>query len=69
MVMVCVMLVVVNPHGFGPDDVEFYSNFTASLYNGLDMLAFILMIAAVLLTVISLMDYLVKNKEVMKDVE
>ena len=67
MVMVCVMLVIVNPHGFGPDDVVFYSDFAASFYNVLNIVAFILMIAAVLLTVISLVDYLVKNKGVMKD--
>ena len=67
MVMVCVMLVIVNPHGFGPDDVAFYSDFAASFYNVLNIVAFILMIAAVLLTVISLVDYLVKNKGVMKD--
>lgn len=69
MVMVCVMLVIVNSHGFGPDDVEFYSDFTASFYGVLEVLAFILLIAAVLLTVVSLIDYLAKNKAVMKDTE
>ena len=69
MVMVCVMLVIVNPHGFAVSDMEFKSDLLASVYNGLDMFAFILMIASVLLTVISLVDYLVKNKDVMKDME
>ena len=70
MVMVCVMLVIVNPHGFCVDDiVVFESDLLAKVYMGLDILAFILMIASVLLTVISLVDYLVKNKQVMKDIE
>ena len=69
MVMVCVMLVIVNPHGFAVNEIEFKSDLLASVYNGLDMFAFILMIASVLLTVISLVDYLVKNKDVMKDME
>ena len=69
MVMVCVMLVIVNPHGFGVTDMEFYSDLLASVYLGLDKFALILMIASVLLTIISLVDYLVKNKDVMKDME
>ena len=69
MVMVCVMLVIVNPHGFGVNDMEFRSELLASLYIGLDKFAFILVIASVLLTVISLVDYLAKNKDVMKDID
>ncbi|MBR1692675.1 MAG: CDP-diacylglycerol--glycerol-3-phosphate 3-phosphatidyltransferase [Lachnospiraceae bacterium] len=67
MVMVCVMLVIVNGHGFMTDEISFTSNFTATFYMVLERLSFILLILAVALTVISLVDYLVKNKGVIQD--
>lgn len=67
MVMVCVMMIVVNTHGFSSDGVEFYSDMAANLYNGFDIAALVLLVASVILTIISLIDYLVKNKDVMKD--
>jgi len=67
MVMVCVMIGIVNGHGFMKDGVEFFDNFTAGLYMLLERLALILLILAVALTIISLVDYLVKNKDVLKD--
>lgn len=67
MVMVCVMMLVVNTHGFSNDGVEFYSDAAAKLYNGIEIAALVLLVASVALTIISLVDYLVKNKDVMKD--
>ncbi|MBD5545291.1 MAG: CDP-diacylglycerol--glycerol-3-phosphate 3-phosphatidyltransferase [Lachnospiraceae bacterium] len=70
MVMICFLLCVVNTQGF----------LTEAEMNALDLvtgihpaywllygIGYVLMIAALVLTVVSLVDYLIKNKDVMKD--
>lgn len=69
MVMVCVMLVIVNGHGFMESDLSFTSSLAADIYQGLEKLSLILIILAVALTIISLVDYLVKNQSVIRDTE
>lgn len=68
MVMICFMLCVVNEHGFVK-----YTVYNASMdafypaYWVFYGIGFVLMIAALVLTIVSMVDYLVKNKDVMKD--
>lgn len=61
MVMICVMLVIVNPQGFVTDSV------VNGAYDVIFLIANILLWISVALTIISLIDYLVKNKAVMKE--
>ncbi len=70
MVMICFMLCVVNTQGFlskaaayEPASIEGIH----SAYWVLYIIGYVLMIAALVLTVVSLIDYLIKNKDVMKD--
>lgn len=68
MVMVCFMLCVVNGQGFVKQGVP-YASIDAfyPIYWVLYGIGFVLMIVAVILTIVSMIDYLVKNKDVMKD--
>lgn len=68
MVMICFMLCVVNEQGFVKYAVTNNSmDVFYPIYWVLYGIGFILMIAALILTVVSMIDYLVKNKDVMKD--
>lgn len=58
MVALCVMIVVVNPYSFAN---------LSGLFQGLSVIANVLMWISVILTVVSLVDYLAKNKDVLKD--
>ncbi|MBE5869729.1 MAG: CDP-diacylglycerol--glycerol-3-phosphate 3-phosphatidyltransferase [Lachnospiraceae bacterium] len=58
MIMICVMLVVVNIHGF-EGELE-------GVFDGLTMVGNVLLWISVVLTIVSLIDYLVKNKGVIK---
>lgn len=62
MIMLVVMLAVVNGAGIPFDPTE-----TMGVYGILLLIADILLWISVILTVVSLIDYLVKNKDVMKD--
>ena len=68
MVMVCFMLCVVNGQGFVKQEVP-YASIDAfyPIYWVLYGSGFVLMIVALILTIVSMIDYLVKNKDVMKD--
>lgn len=61
MVMICFTIVVLNGEGFSGNA------YAPMFYTGLDWIAIALMWVATGLTVISLIDYVWKNKEVMKD--
>lgn len=61
MIMICVMLVVVNPQAFITDGVA------NGAFDILTTIANVLLWVSVALTIISLVDYLVKNKDVMKE--
>lgn len=68
MVMVCFMLCVVNGQGFVKQEVPNASiDAFYPIYWVLYGIGFVLMIVAVILTIVSMIDYLVKNKDVMKD--
>ena len=59
MVMLCLLMVVMNLHGFSSDK---------GLYYILNIFGIITMYVSVVLTIISLVDYFLKNKSVLKDV-
>lgn len=61
MIMICVMLVVVNPQAFITDGVA------NEAFDIITTIGNVLLWASVALTIISLVDYLVKNKDVMKE--
>lgn len=61
MVMICFTLVVLNGEGF------YGSAMGPVFYTGIDWLAIGLMWVSTILTVVSLIDYIVKNKNVMKE--
>lgn len=63
MVMLVMKLIVVNAAGFSVDT----SGTIGGVYGSFVMIAEILLWISVILTVVSLIDYLVKNKDVMKD--
>lgn len=63
MVMLAVMLLVVNASGFSVDTTETFGG----VYGGFMVLADVLLWISVILTIVSLVDYLVKNKDVMKE--
>jgi len=60
MVMICVMLIVANGHAFTVNGV------VGVAYDVIYLIGTVLLWASVALTIISLIDYLVKNKGVMK---
>lgn len=62
MIMLVMMLFVVNGAGIPFDPTE-----TIGVYGCLLLIADVLLWISVILTVVSLVDYLVKNKDVMKD--
>ncbi|MBE5880828.1 MAG: CDP-diacylglycerol--glycerol-3-phosphate 3-phosphatidyltransferase [Lachnospiraceae bacterium] len=62
MIMLVMMLLVVNGAGIVFDPTE-----TMGVYGWLLLIADVLLWISVILTVVSLIDYLVKNKDVMKD--
>lgn len=62
MVMLAMMLLGVNTMGFPFDSTE-----TMGVYGVYMLITVILLWISVILTVVSLVDYLVKNKDVMKD--
>ncbi len=63
MVMLAVMLLVVNASGFAVDT----TGTIGGVYGAFIMLADVLLWISVILTIVSLVDYLVKNKDVMKE--
>lgn len=68
MIMICFMLCVVNEQGFVAYKVVNASmDVFYPIYWVIYGIGYILMIAALILTIVSLVDYLVKNKDVMKD--
>ncbi len=70
MVMICFMLCIVNTHGFLSSAAAFEPTSMGGIYPAywvIYAIGYILMIIALVLTVVSLIDYLVKNKDVMKD--
>lgn len=68
MVTLALMIILVNAHGFGPalDGNSFRTQ--AGVFEVFSILAEVLLWISLILTVVSLVDYLVKNKDVMKDV-
>lgn len=70
MVMICFMLCIVNTHGFLSRAAALEPTTMGGIYPAywvIYAIGYILMIIALVLTVVSLIDYLVKNKDVMKD--
>lgn len=70
MVMICFLLCVVNTQGFLSKAAVYEPGSIEGVYPAywvLYIIGYVLMIAALVLTVVSLIDYLVKNKDVMKD--
>jgi CDP-diacylglycerol--glycerol-3-phosphate 3-phosphatidyltransferase len=61
MIMICVMLVVVNPQAFITEGV------VNQAFDVITTIADILLWISVVLTIVSLVDYLIKNKDVMKE--
>nr|MBQ8253723.1 CDP-diacylglycerol--glycerol-3-phosphate 3-phosphatidyltransferase [Lachnospiraceae bacterium] len=62
MIMLAIMLLVVNTAGFPFDPAE-----TMGVYGKVVLVADVLLWISVILTIVSLVDYLVKNKDVMKE--
>ena len=62
MIMLAIMLLVVNTAGFPFDPTE-----TMGVYGKVVLVADVLLWISVILTIVSLVDYLVKNKDVMKE--
>ena len=60
MIMICVMLVIVNPQGFLMDGT------LNGAYHALSLIANVLLWLSVVLTIVSLIDYFMKNKGVVK---
>lgn len=70
MVMICFMLCVVNTQGFLSKAAAYEPTSIEGIHSAywvLYIIGYVLMIAALVLTVVSLIDYLIKNKDVMKD--
>ncbi len=65
MVTLAVLMLVVNAHGLGYQDPTQSAGTGAFLY--LSIAGEVLLWISVILTIVSLIDYLVKNKDVMKD--
>ena len=69
MVTLAMMIILVNVHGFGPALAGDSFRTQAGVYEVLVIISQILLWISLLLTVVSLVDYLVKNKDVMKENE
>lgn len=69
MVTICLMLLIVNPLGFAAADINPAASFYTGIYGWAWVAATVLLWISVILTVVSLIDYLVKNKGVMKEEE
>lgn len=67
MVMICFMIIVVNNHGFTSPLFNTAAASVSMLYLVIYTIGYILLIISLALTVISMVEYLVKNKDVMKD--
>ncbi len=67
MVMICFMIIVVNNHGFTSPLFNTAAASVSMLYLLIYTIGYILLIISLALTVISMVEYLVKNKDVMKD--
>lgn len=70
MVMICFLLCVVNTQGFLSEAAMYAPDSVAGIHPAYWLLygtGYVLMIVALILTVVSLVDYLIKNKDVMKD--
>lgn len=67
MVTLALMIILVNAHGFGPALGGSSFRTQAGVFEVLVVLSEVLLWISLILTVVSLIDYLVKNKDVMKD--
>lgn len=69
MVTLALMIILVNAHGFGPavPGASFATQY--GVYEVLVIISVVLLWISLILTVISLIDYLIKNKDVMKDTD
>lgn len=67
MVTLAMMLVLVNPLGFGAQETATSVWTMHGIYGALWMVTEVLLWISVILTVVSLIDYLVKNKDVMRE--
>lgn len=70
MVMICFLLCVVNTQGFLSEAAMYAPDSETGIHPAYWLLygtGYVLMIIALVLTVVSLVDYLIKNKDVMKD--
>lgn len=67
MVTLALMIILVNAHGFGPALGGDSFRTQAGVYEVFVIIAEVLLWISLILTVVSLIDYLVKNKDVMKD--
>lgn len=70
MVMICFLLCVVNTQGFLSEAAMYAPDSETGIHPAYWLLygtGYVLMIIALVLTVVSLADYLIKNKDVMKD--
>ncbi|MBD5466509.1 MAG: CDP-diacylglycerol--glycerol-3-phosphate 3-phosphatidyltransferase [Lachnospiraceae bacterium] len=70
MVMICFLLCVVNTQGFLSEGAMYAPVSVEGIHPAYWLLygtGYVLMIIALVLTVVSLVDYLIKNKDVMKD--
>lgn len=71
MIMLCAQMIVLGQH-FGWDcglSVQFYGIAAYRFYFAVMILANVTMYIALVLTIVSLIDYLIKNKDVLKDVD
>lgn len=70
MVMLCVQMVVMDQYVSVNDNIAANGLYVVTpFYRGLMMIGSITMYIALILTVVSLIDYLLKNKDVLKDVD
>lgn len=61
MFMIIVMIIVVNYHGFYAEGIM------ETIFDVINIVGTVLLWISVVLTIVSLVDYLIKNKDVMKD--
>lgn len=67
MVTLALMLLIVNPLGFGVEQLNASPRSISGGYGVFGIVTEICLWISVILTIVSLVDYLVKNKDVMKD--
>lgn len=71
MIMLCAQMIVMDQH-FGWDcglSVQVYGTVAYQFYFVMMIIANVTMYIALILTIVSLIDYLIKNKDVLKDVD